>query len=190
MAYRQGYFPMSEDKDGPIFWHKPENRAIIPLDAARRPRSLRQSVKKYGYHFTIDIDFEQVIRRCSQREETWISEDIIETYTQLHNMGYAHSIETRISGELVGGLYGLSIGGAFFGESMYSRERDASKAAFYHLIDILNQNHFLLLDSQYINPFTAQLGAIEISDHIYMELLHKALELDCEFTNLRNKYNS
>lgn len=186
MAYRQGYFPMSESKDGPIYWHKPAERAIIPLGELKKPpRSLRQSIRKFDYKFTVDECFEDVIRACADREETWISEDIIDTYTSLHHMGFAHSVETWSDGELVGGLYGMAIGGAFFGESMFSYNTDSSKAAFHHLTQILRQNSYILLDSQYINPFTAQLGAIEISDHVYMELLKRALELDCEFTNLR-----
>ncbi len=100
-------------------------------------------------------------------------------------MGYAHSVETWVGDELVGGLYGLAIGGAFFGESMFNRKTDAAKAAFNHLIKILEENAFILLDSQYINPFTSQLGAVEIQDHIYTELLNKALQIDCEFTNLQ-----
>lgn len=185
MAYRQGYFPMSEERDGPIYWHKPANRAIIPLPGRKPPRSLRQSIKKYDYTFKIDSEFRNVITLCADREETWISEDIIETYCKLNEMGYAHSVETWIGDELVGGLYGLAIGGAFFGESMFNRKTDAAKAAFYHLIEILEENAFILLDSQYINPFTSQLGAVEIQDHIYTELLNKALQIDCEFTNLQ-----
>jgi leucyl/phenylalanyl-tRNA--protein transferase len=185
MAYRQGYFPMSEGKEGQLYWHKPQYRAIIPLaDIKKPPRSLRQSIRKYGYTFTVDHSFRDVITACADREETWISEEIIDTYTQLNQMGHAHSIETWHEGELVGGLYGLAIGGAFFGESMFSKMTDASKAAYYHLVKILRQNNFILLDSQYINRFTAQLGAIEVSDHVYMELLKRSLEIDCEFANL------
>ncbi|GAB5466684.1 MAG: leucyl/phenylalanyl-tRNA--protein transferase [Candidatus Kapaibacteriales bacterium] len=182
MAYQQGYFPMSEGKDGPIFWHNPDYRAIVPLDTEhKRPRSLRQSIKKQDFEFAINFDFDQVIESCSDRSETWISEDIKDTYNKLHNMGFAHSVETYKDGELVGGLYGISIGGAFFGESMFSTVSDASKAAYYLLLDVLKDRGFILLDSQYINPFTAQLGAVEISRKVYIELLHRAIQLPISF---------
>lgn len=180
-AYTQGYFPMAEDKEGDIYWHCPDPRAIIPIEKPRKSKSLKQSIKKYEFEFTKNRDFEYVIRACSDRDDTWISEDIIENYTKLNKMGFAHSIECWSKDEIVGGLYGISIGGAFFGESMFNHLTDAAKASFHYLIDLLKRKNFILLDSQYINPFTKQLGAIEISKSEYLDKLSKALSIPIRF---------
>lgn len=180
-AYTQGYFPMAEDKEGDIYWHCPDPRAIIPIEKPRKSKSLKQSIKKYEFEFTKNRDFEYVIRACSDRDDTWISEDIIENYTKLNKMGFAHSIECWSKDEIVGGLYGISIGGAFFGESMFNHLTDAAKASFYYFIDLLKRKNFILLDSQYINPFTKQLGAIEISKSEYLDKLSKALSIPIRF---------
>ncbi|MEY2720195.1 MAG: hypothetical protein RLZZ273_1561 [Bacteroidota bacterium] len=175
MGYRQGFFPMGDPSAGQVFWHRPDPRAVIPLDAVRISRSLRQTLRKETYKTTINASFDTVILRCSERSDTWITDEIISTYSQLHEMGYAHSIESWRNNELVGGLYGVSIGGAFFGESMFSLQPDASKVAFVRLIQHLHAKGFTLLDTQYINDFTASLGAVEISDTRYQQLLTIAL---------------
>jgi len=176
-AYRHGYFPMAEGEMEDIYWHSPNPRAIIPLDnIKKRSRSLTKSIRKNEFKCTMDLDFEQVIRACSDRKDTWISEEIIETYCELNKMGIAHSVETWMGNKIVGGLYGISLGSAFFGESMFNTEADAAKAAFYYLIEYLKSKKFSLLDSQYINKFTEQLGAIEISKREYYRMLEIALE--------------
>ncbi len=181
MGYRQGFFPMGDPDTGQVYWHRPDPRAIIPLDAVRISRSLRQTLRKNLYETTINASFDTVILRCSERPDTWITDDIISTYSELHSMGYAHSIETWHNGKIVGGLYGVAINGAFFGESMFSHSSDASKTAFVRLIHHLHKRGFTLLDTQYINQFTATLGAIEIPDTLYQQHLHIALESTTSF---------
>ncbi len=183
LAYRNGFFPMSEPDTERIMWHRPEQRAIIPLDRVRVPRSLRREIKKETFRITVDTTFDVVIHKCSDREDTWISEEIIEAYIELHGLGYAHSVEAWLDDELVGGLYGVSIGGAFFGESMFSTVSNASKVAFANLAYRLNTRGFRLLDTQYINDFTASLGAVEIPDSVYQMLLSDAIKAECAFTD-------
>lgn len=178
VGYRNGFFPMAEPDTGRILWHRPDPRAIIPLQDVPMPRSLRQVLRRGTFSVTLDACFEDVIRACADREDSWISEDIVQAYTGLHEMGHAHSIETWLDGRLVGGLYGVHLGAAFFGESMFSTVSNASKVAFAHLVAILRANGFRLLDTQYINPFTASLGAIEIPDAAYQILLADALRYD------------
>ena len=181
MGYRQGFFPMGNPDTGQVQWHRPDPRAIIPLDAVRISRSLRRTLRKESYKTTINARFDTVILRCAERPDTWITDDIISMYSQLHYMGFAHSIETWQDDELVGGLYGVAINGAFFGESMFSQRPDASKVAFVRLIQHLHARGFLLLDTQYINEFTASLGAVEISDTRYQQLLNVALNAPATF---------
>jgi len=147
-AYKQGYFPMAYHKEGDIYWHCPDPRAIIPLDNPSKPKSLRRTENKYEFEYRINHNFKEVITRCSDREDTWISAEIIETYMRLHFLGYAHSVETYLDEELVGGLYGVSIGGAFYGESIFNNVTDAGKGAFFYLIEHLKGKNFQLLDSQ------------------------------------------
>ncbi|TAL68482.1 MAG: leucyl/phenylalanyl-tRNA--protein transferase [Bacteroidetes bacterium] len=180
-AYASGYFPMAESKESVILWHSPDPRAIIPLDRIKMPRSVRQSIKKEGFEFRIDTTFRQVIEACSQRDDTWISQEIIDSYTILHSFGYAHSVETYKEGSLVGGLYGVVLGGAFFGESMFSIVSNSSKAAFYHLAEHLIENGFILLDTQFINEFTESLGAVEIPKVQYLNILKIAVKLPVRF---------
>lgn len=142
---------------------------------------MRKIFKKGNFEFTVNKAFYHVIQKCAMRDETWISDDIIEVYNDLHFRGYAHSVETWQNGELVGGLYGVAMGGGFFGESMFNTVDDAAKAAFYKLVDRLMERDFILLDSQYINNFTRQLGAVEVSRPVYMALLEKALKMDRKF---------
>lgn len=181
IAYRNGFFPMADPDTGSILWHRPDPRAIIPLDSIRLPRSLRQIIRKGIFRVTSDEAFLDVITRCSQRADSWISMEIIEAYHQLHLMGFAHSFESWSDDILVGGLYGVAVNGAFFGESMFSAQNDASKAAFAHLAAHLNICGFRLLDTQYINDFTKQLGAIEIPDADYQILLADALAAPVNF---------
>jgi leucyl/phenylalanyl-tRNA--protein transferase len=183
LAYQHGYFPMAEPSTGEISFYSPDPRAIIPLDGVRIPRSLRQTIRKGIYEIRINTAFEAVIRGCADRPNSWISEELIAAYTELHSMGFAHSVEAWHNGCLVGGLYGVALGGAFFGESMFTRMRDASKVAFVALVERLRARGFVLLDAQYINPHTQRLGAIEIPRTEYLRRLWEALRLRCCFTD-------
>jgi leucyl/phenylalanyl-tRNA---protein transferase len=180
-AYCNGYFPMADEHDGEIYWHAPDPRAIIPFETIRMPRSLRQQLRKKPFEYKIDANFPEVIRECANRQDTWINEIIINSFKYLHKYNYAHSVEAYLDGKLVGGLYGVSVGGAFFGESMFSRESNASKAAFYHLVEHMKTKKFMLLDTQYIYHHTELLGAIEIPKHEYLLMLSKAIRKQVEF---------
>lgn len=183
-GYMNGIFPMAE-ADGAIYWYSPDPRAIIPIETYKPSRSLRPVLNKKTFEIRIDFNFEAVMRGCSQprgmEEGTWISEDIISAYVALHESGYAHSVEAWRNNQLVGGLYGVSINGAFFGESMFSLESNSSKVAFHYLIEILRVNDFMLLDTQFINDNVLRYGAIEISREQYMQRLQKALLLNRKF---------
>lgn len=183
MAYERGFFPMAEE-DGQILWHRPDPRAVIPLNEVRLSKSLRKVVQRNTFRVTVNSRFTEVIMACAQREETWINADIIDAYTELHELGYAHSVEAWHERDLVGGLYGVALGGAFFGESMFSRMSNASKVAFAWLVEHLRQQRFQLLDTQYINHFTASLGAVEIADELYQTVLAQALHAPCVFVPL------
>ena len=172
---------MADSRSGEIEWYSPDPRAIIPLDSFNVPRSLNQVVRKGIYDIRFDREFERVIRSCGERKETWISEEIVQSYCSLHRMGYAHSVETWKDNSLAGGLYGVSLGGAFFGESMFSISRDASKVALVALVDRLNSKKFQLLDTQFITPHLARFGAVEISREEYVNLLRAAIEHQCSF---------
>ena len=182
LGYRNGFFPMADPDLGRILWHRPEQRGVIPLDRVKISRSLRKEIERNTFTITTDQAFRDVIAACADREDTWISEEIVDAYTQLHELGHAHSVEAWFDDNLVGGLYGVSIGGAFFGESMFSRKSNASKVAFAHLVYRLNSHGYRLLDTQYVNDFTASLGAIEIPDVVYQMLLADALHAPCSFT--------
>jgi leucyl/phenylalanyl-tRNA--protein transferase len=180
-AYRAGYFPMADPHTQGISWYSPDPRAIIPLDQFHVPRSLRQTITKGRFEIRLDTSFEEVIRSCAVRDETWISGQIIRVYTELHRRGHAHSIESWQGDVLMGGLYGVAIGGAFFGESMFSRTSDASKVALVALVARLQERGFVLLDTQFINEHVRQFGAVEIRRAEYLKQLHHALELNTEF---------
>ena len=180
-AYCQGYFPMADEHSGEIFWYSPEFRAVFPIEQIKPPKSLLKELAKNPMHCTVNNDFEAVIHFCSNRETTWISDEIAEMYCELHKTGFAHSVETWQNGKLVVGLYGVSIGGAFFGESMFNIIPNASKVAFYFLIEYLKNRNFSLLDSQFINDFTAQLGAKEIPKEEYLQKLKIAISQKCSF---------
>ena len=176
-GYTIGVFPMAHaDEEYKIFWYEPEKRGIIPLDGLKVSKSLKQTLRSKKFHFTINQDFEKTIRACARTENVWISEEIISVYCELHEMGFALSFETRNEyNELVGGLYGVAIHKAFFGESMFHIERDASKAALVFLIEWMKSNGFILLDTQYTTQHLKSLGAIEIEKVEYLKLLNHAL---------------
>lgn len=181
-AYSVGYFPMADSRTGPIWWYSPDPRAVIPLDRFRISRSLRQRLRKGTYEIRIDTAFEAVINACADREETWISDEIIRAYIGLHEDGSAHSVESWHNGVLAGGLYGVSICGAFFGESMFTRETDASKVALVALVEHLRKRKFALLDSQFINDHIRQFGAREVPRVDYLRQLRAALKVETNFT--------
>lgn len=183
-GYINGIFPMAE-ADGTIYWYSPNPRAIIPIDTYKPSKSLRPVLNRKHFEIKVNWDFEGVMRGCSApratEEGTWISEEIIASYTALHELGYAHSVETYREDKLVGGLYGVSINGVFFGESMFSYESNASKVAFHYLIQILRMNRFVLLDTQFINDNVLRYGAIEIPREAYLDQLQQALKLKRRF---------
>lgn len=167
------------EEDDQIYWHTPKMRGIIPLDQRFKvSKNLRRLYKKNVFDIQINRNFEKVIRTCAElrSEDTWISDEIIEAYIGLHEEGFAHSFEAYKDGELVGGLYGVSIRKAFFGESMFHKVTDASKVCLVYLVEFLRENDFLLLDTQYLNPHIAQFGAYEIPHEIYLEKLESALK--------------
>jgi leucyl/phenylalanyl-tRNA--protein transferase len=182
-AYSQGVFPMAVNKRGDIRWFSPDPRAIIPLDERFHvPHGLKRRLKQNPFEITVDKDFERVIRECGKRrEDTWISEEMIESYCNLHRLGFAHSVEARLGGKLVGGLYGVHIGGAFFGESMFHRATDASKVALVALVERLRARGFALLDTQWQTPHLSRFGTIEIPRREYLRLLKKAVVMQCAF---------
>lgn len=186
-GYINGIFPMA-DSDGTLYWYSPDPRAIIPLDTYKAHKSLRPLLNKNYFEIRFNHNFEGVMRGCaiarSDSEDTWISEEIIEAYTGLNGMGLAHSVEAYLDNELVGGLYGVSIGAAFFGESMFYTQPNASKVAFHYLIQTLRQQGFELLDTQFINDNVKRFGAIEIPKANYLNLLRKATAKKARFTEL------
>jgi len=181
-AYREAIFPMALE-DGSIGWFSPDPRGVIPLDGFHIPSRLARLLRQQRFEITADAAFEDVMRACAEdRDEgTWISAEILECYTALHRLGLAHSVEVRRAGELVGGLYGVHLGGAFFGESMFHRETDASKVALAALVERLQRRSFSLLDVQWLTPHLARFGAIEIPRTEYVAQLKQALKKDCRF---------
>ncbi len=181
-AYRQGIFPMAEDmEDQDIFWVNPEMRGIIPLDTFHISSKLGRKIRQNQFRVTFNWAFPDVIRACAEpvdgRKTTWISHRIIELYEKLHETGYAHSIECWQDRDLAGGLYGISIGGTFCGESMFHRVTDASKVALTYLVARLRHGHFRLLDTQFVTPHLQQFGAIEIPRADYMAKLQDAIAI-------------
>jgi leucyl/phenylalanyl-tRNA--protein transferase len=185
-AYAVGLFPMGERRDDPtLYWIDPEERAILPLDGFHLPRRLQRTVRSHRFEIRCDTAFTDVMRACAEpaanRRESWINEPILQLYSALFQRGQAHSVETWREGKLVGGLYGVSLGGAFFGESMFSRETDASKVALVHLVARLKAGGYVLLDCQFVTDHLRQFGVIEISRDVYRKKLAKALKLDARF---------
>ena len=168
--------------DGTIEWFSPDPRAILPLDKFHVPHGLRRVAAKNIFEMKIDTSFSEVIRACAKRNDTWINDEIIRSYERLHALGYAHSVEAWQGGNLVGGLYGVALGGAFFGESMFHRKTDASKIALVALVEHLRARKFVLLDTQWVTPHLAQFGAIEIPRSHYLRLLRRAVELPRKFS--------
>ena len=185
-AYAAGIFPMAESaEDNALYWIEPEERGVIPLNGLHVSRSLRREVRRHRFDIRIDSDFAAVIGACAapteNRETTWINTRIRSLYTQLHKMGCCHSVECWCDGRLAGGLYGVRIGAAFFGESMFAREADASKVALVHLVARLRAGGFRLLDAQFVNPHLTRLGAVAVAKSDYHRLLETALEADADF---------
>jgi leucyl/phenylalanyl-tRNA--protein transferase len=179
-AYAEGLFPMAERRGDPtLYWVSPEKRGIIPLDGFHVPRRLARTVRSGAFTVTADKAFRAVMEACAApgpgREESWINDEILRLYTALHISGHAHSIECWQEDRLVGGLYGVRLGAAFFGESMFSRARDASKVALVALVEGLKRGGFVLLDTQFITAHLARFGAIEIPRQQYLRRLHDAL---------------
>jgi len=182
-AYACGIFPMAESADDPgLFWVEPKWRGIIPLDEFHVPKRLARTARQAPYEIRFNYNFEAMMQLCAEpvgdRPETWINERIISLYCALHERGHAHSVECWHSGAMVGGLYGVSIGGAFFGESMVSRARDASKLALIHLVERLKTGGFTLLDTQFNTVHLSQFGAIEVKKQHYQKMLVEALEVE------------
>lgn len=179
-AYLHGYFPMADPSDGLVYWCRPHRRALFSLDSYRSSRSVRRLLRRGEFEVSVDREFRSVITACAaprkDEGESWINQDIIDVYCELHEQGFAHSIACYRDGVLAGGLYGLAIGGGFFGESMFTRKSNASKVALQHLVDRLRAGGFILLDAQIMNPHLESLGAFEVSHERYMELLREALE--------------
>ena len=181
-AYSIGLFPMAESREADaLFWVEPEQRGVFPLDGLVISRSLAKTVRSDRFEVRANRDFDAVIDACADRENTWINAEIRRLYRELFARGHAHSVEAYESGQLVGGLYGVSLGGAFFGESMFHETRDASKVALVHLVARLRYGGFRLLDTQFITPHLAGLGAVEIPRQEYRSRLSAALDAPADF---------
>lgn len=181
-AYTSGLFPMAEHRDDPdLFWVDPKRRGIFPLDRFHISRSLAKRLRRADYNVNINTQFQQVMEGCADRPETWINDRIRDLYLRLHEIGLAHSLEITDQDGLIGGVYGVTIGAAFFGESMFSRKRDASKIALAYLIDRLRLGGYQLFDTQFLTDHLASLGAIEISRADYQLRLEHAIEQQADF---------
>ncbi|MCL5029563.1 MAG: leucyl/phenylalanyl-tRNA--protein transferase [Bacteroidetes bacterium] len=179
--YASGAFPMADESTGEINWYMPEVRTIIPLNNYNIPRSLKKEISKLNFEARFDVDFIPVVNGCAKRKRTWISKELIEAYLRLQNLGHVHTVETWLNNKLVGGLYGITFKGAFFGESMFSRVSQASKFALVKLIEHLNEREFVVLDVQYLTEHLKMFGAKEISFDEYNQLLLSAYERECKF---------
>ena len=179
-AYAQGIFPMADER-GKIRWYAPDPRAILEYHNFHISRSLRATIHKRCYEIRMDTAFERVMRFCAAREETWINEEFIKTYTHLHRMGVGHSVEAWRDDQLVGGLYGIALGGAFMGESMFSRATDASKVCLVALVEHLHARGYVLHDTQFLTPHLASLGVTEIARAEYERRLYAALGFACRW---------
>ncbi|MEO1562394.1 MAG: leucyl/phenylalanyl-tRNA--protein transferase [Pseudomonadota bacterium] len=185
-GYASGIFPMADSRDDPdVFWVRPEQRGVFPIGAFKLSRSLKRKITKSAPKVRIDTCFEEVVAACANRETTWINDEIFKSYVKLFNMGYAHSLEVfDAEGTLWGGVYGVTIGGAFFGESMFSAKTDGSKIALAYLMARLSYSGFKLFDTQFLTDHLASLGAIEISRKDYEDQLVSALETEADFAAL------
>lgn len=180
-AYRGGMFPMAMDNRGEIGWFSPDPRGVIPLDEFHIPHGLKRTLRKEPFEIRVDTAFSEVMQGCSQRRTTWISREIITSYEKLFELGYAHSVEAWSDGELCGGLYGIAIGGAFFGESMFTRKTDASKVALVYLVNRLREKRFQLLDTQWATEHLSRFGCVEIPRYEYLRQLNRALLVTTTF---------
>jgi leucyl/phenylalanyl-tRNA--protein transferase len=185
-AYAAGLFPMAESAEDPeLFWVDPERRGVLPLDGFHLPKRFKRTLRQGRFEVTADRDFAAVMKGCAERtptrKSTWINPQIIKLYRDLHALGAAHSVECWQEGELVGGLYGVSLGGAFFGESMFSRVPDASKTALVHLVARLRRGGYLLLDTQFVTQHLTRFGAVEIPRRDYRKRLETALAVQGQF---------
>jgi len=177
-GYAAGIFPMADSRESAeIYWVDPQMRGVLPLDGFHLSRSLARRIMRGGFTVSLNTDFASVVSACADREETWINDEISELYGQLHTAGFAHSLEIRSDDTLIGGVYGVALGGAFFGESMFSRATDGSKIALAYLVARLRATGFTLLDTQFITPHLQSLGGVEISRKAYHEQLRKALKV-------------
>lgn len=180
-AYASGIFPMAEARDDPdVFWLSPEQRCVLPINGFHMSRSLAKALRKTTFEFRLNTDFPGVVAACADRDETWISRSIFDNYLKLHQMGHAHSQEVWDDGALVGGVYGVSLGGAFFGESMFSKRDNGSKMALAFLLDRLALTGFTLFDAQFMTPHLQSLGGREVPRAMYMKLLNNALNNELE----------
>lgn len=181
-AYASGVFPMAETRDGrEIHWVDPTLRGVFPVGGFHISRSLRRAILRDDYSVTVNSDFSGTVAACASREDTWINAEIFDAYTELHRLGFAHSLEVHSGGALIGGVYGVVLGAAFFGESMFSRRTDASKIALAWLMHRLRAGGFTLFDTQFLTPHLASLGAVEIGRADYRRRLAAALGLNAEF---------
>jgi leucyl/phenylalanyl-tRNA--protein transferase len=182
-GYSIGIFPMAEHRDAPeLFWVDPKFRGVFPLDGFHVSRSLARRIRKCGFSVTINQDFAGVVDGCADRADTWINDELRDLYRQIHHTGHAHSLEVWEDDQLVGGVYGVTLGAAFFGESMFSRRTDASKIALAYLVDRLRQTGFQLFDTQFLTAHLASLGAIEIPRTQYRRELEEAINASADFT--------
>lgn len=183
-AYANGIFPMADNRDSPkVFWVDPKKRGIFPLDGFHVSRSLRRRLRRADFRVQTNTAFDAVVEACADRPETWINTTIFQLYRALHQAGFAHCVEVWQEDELIGGVYGVTLGSAFFGESMFSKRTDASKIALAFLVDRLRLAGFSLFDTQFLTPHLQSLGAIEISRRKYHKLLSKALEQPADFNS-------
>jgi leucyl/phenylalanyl-tRNA--protein transferase len=180
-AYAQGLFPMARDRRGPIEWFRPDPRAVFDPERVHLSRSLRRTIRRGVFEVRVNADFAGVLAACAARDETWISDEIAAVYGALHALGRAHSVEAYQDGALVGGLYGVALGAAFMGESMFHQATDASKVCFAHLVERLRQRGFIILDTQFMTEHLASLGAFYISAREYERILARALRLERSF---------
>lgn len=179
--YATGAFPMADELTEEIHWYKPEIRTVIPLDNFNVPRSLKKILKEHKFKIEYDHDFLSVVKNCANRKITWINQKLIDAYLNLEKLGHIHTVEVYEEDNLIGGLYGISYQGAFFGESMFSNKPQASKIALVYLVERLRAKGFVLLDVQYPTDHLAMFGAIRISFFDYQKLLKKAYKIECEF---------
>jgi leucyl/phenylalanyl-tRNA--protein transferase len=181
-AYASGVFPMARDRaETEVFWVDPKERGILPLDGFYISRSLARELRKDWHRTSVNTAFASTLRLCAARPETWINDTIFNLYVDLHRMGFAHSVEVWDGADLVGGVYGVALGGAFFGESMFSRRSNASKIALARLVEHLKAGGFTLFDVQFLTDHLASLGAVEISRADYRARLDRALDIDADF---------